>query len=316
MLNRRHIREKVMKALYAFFQSDSKIVASGEKELFHSIDKVYEVYLYYLTILPEIKDFAHNLNEERKLKRLPTDEDLNPKLNFVNNSIIQKIEENQELFRNTEKLKINWNSEGDLIKKLYYQIMEMPLFRAYLDSNAGFKEDKEILFEIYENIIFPSESIRQVFEERSLYWMDDIEVMQAGILKTIKGVKEAAPGEPSFKLQPLHKEAEEDREFAGKLFRQTILNSAEYEVEISKRAQNWEIERVAKMDIILMKMAICELITFPSIPVKVTLDEYIELSKDYSSPQSKTFINGILDKLVIDYKRENKIQKAGRGLVE
>jgi N utilization substance protein B len=114
----------------------------------------------------------------------------------------------------------------------------------------------------------------------------------------------------------LHKEAEEDREFAGKLFRQTILNSAEYEVEISKRAQNWEIERVAKMDIILMKMAICELITFPSIPVKVTLDEYIELSKDYSSPQSKTFINGILDKLVIDYKRENKIQKAGRGLVE
>jgi N utilization substance protein B len=316
MLNRRHIREKVMKALYAFFQSDGKIAASGEKELFHSIDKVYEVYLYYLTILPELKDFAHNLNEERKLKRLPTDEDLNPKLNFVNNAVIQKIEENQELFRNAEKLKINWNSEQDLIKKLYYQIMENASFRVYLEKEVSFKEDKEILFEMYENIIFPSDSIRHVFEERSIYWLDDIEVMQAGVLKTLKSIKETNPGEPSFKLQPLHKEAEEDREFASKLFRQTILNSAEYEIEISKRAQNWEIERVAKMDVILMKMAICELIAFPSIPVKVTLDEYIELSKDYSSPQSKTFINGILDKLVIDYKRENKIQKAGRGLVE
>jgi len=316
MLNRRHIREKVMKALYAFFPVDGKIVASGEKELFHSIDKVYEVYIYYLTILPELKDFAVNLIEERKQKRLPTPEDLNPKLNFVENKAIQRIEENKELFQYADKLKINWNSEQELIKKIYYQIMEAPVFRSYLENEAGFKEDKEILFELYENFIFPSESIRHVFEERSIYWLDDIEVMQAGVLKTLKSVKETPESPSGFRLQPLHKEAEEDRGFASKLFRQTILHSAEYEVEISKRAQNWEIERVAKMDIILMKMAICELITFPSIPVKVTLDEYIELSKDYSSPQSKTFINGILDKLVVDYKRENKIQKAGRGLVE
>jgi N utilization substance protein B len=138
--------------------------------------------------------------------------------------------------------------------------------------------------------------------------------MQAGILKTIKGIKEDS-SEP-FKLQPLHKEAEMDREFASKLFRLTISKSDEFQKEIAKRTQNWEIDRVAKMDVILMKMAICELTEFTSIPVKVTLDEYIELSKDYSSPQSKTFINGILDKIVIDFKKDKRIAKAGRGLVE
>ena len=315
MLNRRHIREKVMKALYAFFQSDNNQVVLGEKELFHSIDKVYEVYLYYMVIMPDLKHFAEGFLVERSQKRLPTQEDLNPKMNFVNNRVIAAMEENDELSQRTTKLKISWDGQQELIKKLYYSFKDDVEFRKYLEKDQPeFEDDKEIIMHLMEQYIFPSESIGQFLEERSIYWLDDIELMQAGILKTLKGIP--AEASEKFRLQPLHKEAEDDRKFASDLFRRTILHSEAYLQEIAKRTQNWEIDRVAKMDIILMKMAICELTEFTSIPVKVTLDEYIEMSKDYSSPQSKTFINGILDKIVIDFKRDKRISKAGRGLVE
>jgi N utilization substance protein B len=315
MLNRRHIREKVMKSLYAFFQSDNNQVVVGEKELFHSIDKVYEVYLHYLALLPELKHFAEGFLFERSQKRLPTQEDLNPKMNFVQNRIILAIAENDELSQKTTKFKISWDGEQELVKKLYYSFKDDEEFRKYLEKDeVNFEDDKEILMHLFELYIFPSESLSQYFEDRSIYWLDDIELMQAGIFKTLKSIPEVSS--EKFKLQPLHKEAEEDRKFASELFRKTILHSEDYLQEIAKRTQNWEIDRVAKMDIILMKMAICELTEFTSIPVKVTLDEYIEMSKDYSSPQSKTFINGILDKIVIDFKRDKRISKAGRGLVE
>ncbi len=315
MLNRRHIREKVMKTLYAFFQSENNHVVIGEKELFHSIDKVYEVYLYYMALMPDVKHFAEGFLFDRSQKMLPTNEDLNPKLNFVNNRIITAISNHSELSQRLTKHKISWDGHEEMIKKLYYNFKDDLKFREYLEAaTPGFAEDKEIIMHLMETYIFPSEALEEFFEDRSIYWLDDIHLMQAGILKTIKGIKEDS-SEP-FKLQPLHKEAELDRKFASDLFRLTILKSEEYQKEIAKRTQNWEIDRVAKMDVILMKMAICELTEFTSIPVKVTLDEYIELSKDYSSPQSKTFINGILDKIVIDFKKDKRIAKAGRGLVE
>lgn len=315
MLSRRHIREKVMKALYAWFQSDNTNISSGEKELFHSIDKVFEIYLYYLAIYPELKHFVENHLEERKQKHLPSYEDLNPRLNFVNNRLIAALEENNQLLSACNKYKITWDDQQETIHKLYFSFRDDTTYRAYLEKDEiTYDDDREILIYLAEKYIFPSELILQLFEDRSIYWLDDIELMQTGIIKTLKNMKEKNGSQ--FSLLPLLKDDEEDREFASKLFRKTILRSEESEKEISKRTQNWEIERVAKMDIILMKMAICELTDFPSIPIKVTLDEYIELSKDYSSPQSKTFINGILDKILVDYKRENKIQKAGRGLVE
>lgn len=304
-----------MKTLYAYFQSKNNQVVIGEKELFHSIDKVYEVYLYYMALMPEIKHFAEGFLFDRSQKMLPTDEDLNPKLNFVNNRIILAISDNSELSQRCTKHKISWDGHEEMIKKLYYNFKDDVQFRTYLEAEiTGFNEDKEIIMHLMETYIFPSESLQEFFEERSIYWLDDIQVMQTGILKTIKGIKQENT-EP-FKLQPLHKEAELDRKFASDLFRLTILKGDEFEKEIANRTQNWEIDRVAKMDVILMKMALCELTEFTTIPVKVTLDEYIELSKDYSSPQSKTFINGILDKIVIDFKKDKRIAKAGRGLVE
>jgi N utilization substance protein B len=315
MLTRRHIREKVTKALYAFFQSDNHEIAAGEKELFHSIDRVYDLYLFYMSLPAALRQFAGNYIEDKKQKRLPTEEDLNPLLNFVENQLIEGLENSSELNRLLNKHKINWTGEQDLIKKLYFSFKDESWFRSYLTkTNVTFDDHREIVFEIYEQCLFPSDVIRQFFEDKSIYWLDDIELMQTGVLKTIKGIKEDKPSE--FRIQMLHKEAIEDRKFASELFRKTIIHSDEYQKEIAERTQNWEIDRIAKMDVILMKMAICELIEFPSIPVKVTLDEYIEISKDYSSPQSKNFINGVLDRLVNDLKRNQKISKTGRGLVE
>ncbi|MBX7202647.1 MAG: transcription antitermination factor NusB [Bacteroidia bacterium] len=313
MLNRRHIREKVLKGLYAFFQSNSTDVIAGEKELFLSIDKVYELYLYYLNFAISLKDFVAEFIEERKQKHLPTKEDLNPKLNFINNRLIQAMEGSSELHDLFNRKKINWSGFDETMRKVYFSFRNDSIYREYLHIAAPtLEDDKRILHYLFEEYIFKSEQINQLFEERSIYWLDDIELMQAGVLKTIRSQKE----DGDVRIQPLQKDSAADRQFASELFRKTILHSQAYEVEISRKAQNWESERVAKMDMILMKMAICELVEFTQIPVKVTLDEYIELSKAYSSPQSKTFINGILDKIVIEYKRENKIKKTGRGLLE
>lgn len=313
MLNRRQIREKVMKALYAFFQSDNSDVRAGEKELFRSIDKVYEIYLYYLSFACSLKDFVENFIEERKLKHLPTEEDLNPKLNFVQNAVIRKFEESEELQNLLNQYQISWTGQDEIFRKVYFSFRNDREYRRYLNiENPEIEEDKNILHYLFDEFIMKSEQIGQLFEERSIYWLDDIGIMQEGVLKTIRSCKADSP----VKILPLLKEPEEERKFASDLFRKTILHNQAYETEISRKTQNWEVERVAKMDMILMKMAICELTEFTQIPVKVTLDEYIELSKWYSSPQSKTFINGILDKIVLEYKQDNKIKKSGRGLQE
>lgn len=304
-----------MKALYAYQQGANADVAAAEKELFHSISKVYEVFIYYLKLLPELRYYAELYIEERKTRRLPTPEDLNPSLNFVNNSILLALSESSELHEVASKMKISWDDQPELIKKLYFQFKDELFFKKYLaSSKTSFDDDRNLLVEIVERFVLPNEAIKNLFEERSLYWLDEIELMQQHFLKFIIDLKD--PKIKKIKIPSLHKSKDEDLEFASKLFRKTILSQNEYLEMISKKTENWEIERVARMDIILMQMAICELLQFPSIPVKVSLDEYIEISKEYSSPQSKVFINGILDKLVAEFKRENKIQKAGRGLIE
>jgi N utilization substance protein B len=315
LLTRRQIREKVMKTLYAYYQGAHTEVSSAEKELLHSISKVYEVFIYYMKLLPELKHFAEQYVIERKNKRLPSQEDLDPSLNFVNNTILLALSESSELHEITSKMKIGWDDQPDLIKKIYFSFKDESFFKKYLaKEKLDFEDESTMLVELVERFIVPNEAIINLFEERSLYWLDEIELMQQHFLKFIIDMKE--PRLKKIKIPTLHKFKEEDLEFATKLFRRTLLSDKEYLAIIALKTDNWEIERVAKMDIILMQMAICELLQFPSIPIKVSLDEYIEISKEYSSPQSKIFINGILDKLVTDFKRDNKIQKAGRGLIE
>lgn len=315
MLNRRHLRVKVMHALYAFIQSKNHDLRAGEKELLYSLEKVYELYISYLSIFPELAELAQTISVEGKQKYFPTEEEKNPSSKFFENEAIKKLALNQELHRKISNKKINWKTEPELLKKIFLQIKGSPEYQEYMAAPVRtLEEDKEFLVKIFKNYVGPFELLIHIFEEKSIYWMDDFDIAASMVIKTIKNLTEDSGA--TTPLLPLFKDEEDDRNFAIELFRKTIIHNDEYEKMIAEKTQNWEVERIAMMDILLMKMALAEMLNFSNIPVKVTLNEYIELSKNYSTPKSKMFINGILDKLVLTLKEQNKIQKIGRGLLE
>ncbi len=314
MFNRRHLRVKIMQVLYAYFQSGNTDFKKGEKELLVSIDKVYDLYLYYLSVIPEITRAAKKILDEARLKKLPTKEDLQPNEKLLNNKVIQMIENSPSLQSACKASKINWNDQSDLTKKLYQTIKSSEEFEKYMmNSVNSFAEDKEFVMNIFKKIITDFEPLSFFFEEDSIYWADDFELADAMVQKTIKQITEK---DESITLLPLFKDEEDDKQFAIELFKQTIFYENDFDPIIAEKTKNWEFDRIAMMDVLLMKMALAEVLSFPTIPVKVTLNEYIEISKSYSTPKSKQFINGILDKIIADYKKENKIKKTGRGLLE
>jgi transcription antitermination protein NusB len=315
MLSRRHLRSKCLQILYAYFRVDGNNLASGEKELLHSINKVYDLYIYRLSLIVEISEFAQRRMEEGKNKVLPKPEDLNPNIKFVENRLVKKLRENTALKSELNARKINWGQEHELVKKLFLEIRDTAEYSEYMNSgNSSFAEDKEFIVKIYKKYLAESESLEYFFEEKSIYWMDDPELINSMVVKTFKNFAEDS--EQSLPLMNLYNDEKDDREFVVELFRKTIVNSQEYEQIISDKTKNWEVDRIALMDILIMKMAMCEILNFPSIPVKVTLNEYIDISKRFSTPKSKVFVNGILDKIIADLKTADKIKKTGRGLIE
>lgn len=315
MLNRRYIRVKVMQGLYAFFQSETSDMEKSEQHLNHSIHKIYDLYIFLLLLLTEVRDFAENTLNEAKNKRLPTAEDLNPSLKFINNPILVLLSKNLQLKKEANARKIAWQEEPELIKKLYNAIKQSESYVAYMKSDDNsFKTQQNFIIDIYVDIIGEFESVRYFFEEKNIHWADDVDYVNSMVVKTIEAFTEQSDEKTA--LLPLYKDPEEDRKFVSDLFRKTIINDKENSDYVAEKTKNWEVDRIAVMDILLMKMAITELLHFSSVPIKVTLNEYIELSKDYSTPKSKIFINGILDKLVADFKRTEKIKKTGRGLME
>ncbi len=315
MLNRRYLRIKVMQALYAFFQSDNKDMAAGEKELFKNLVHIYDLYIYLLQFITEIRHQAEILLEDRKNKQLPTPEDLEPNTRFINNKLIRQLWQNKQLNKEALNRKISWQEEGELIRKVLASIRTEEEFIKYLSSpEHSYKEDQDLVIILYKKYISDFEMLIHFFEERSIYWTDDIRLVNPMVIKTLESFSEASG--PDFALLPLYKDEEEDKVFVSELFRKTILNDSDNEKLIGDRTKNWDVERIALMDVLLMKMAVTELMSFQNIPVKVTLNEYIEISKIYSTPKSKLFINGVLDKLVNDLKEQGKFQKSGRGLIE
>lgn len=315
MLNRRYLRIKVMQALYAFFQSDNKDMVKGEREMFGSIDRIYDLYIFMLQLLVEVRHLAENAIEEGKNKRLPTPEDLNPNTKFIDNLFLRQLAANAQLAKEVSRRSISWQTEGELVKKVFNQIRNSEEYARYQASpDNSYKAHAEFIADIYRKYIAEFELLEHHFEEKSIYWVDDYYLVNVMLIKTIQSFEESR-GE-NMKLMELYKDEEEDRQFVVDLYRKTIVSDKENEQYISEKTKNWEVERIAMMDVLLMKMAITEILNFPSIPVKVTLNEYIEISKLYSTPKSKGFINGILDKLVIDFKAQQKFRKAGRGLIE
>jgi transcription antitermination protein NusB len=316
MLNRRYLRIKAMQALYGFFQAEDGDMPRGERELMRSIDKTYELYIYLLLMFEELVRVASARIDIGKEKHLPTTEELNPNLRFVNNRLIAQLTAHQKLQREREirKLTLQHDDELQLVRKIWENVRNSDEYKAYMASEEdSYAKDQEFVVDLFKIFFADDEGVEQFLEERNMHWPGDMNMAVApAIIRTLESGTETR--EPQ--LAPLFKDPEEDKQFIIDLFRKTIIDNELCEKLISEKTKNWEVDRIAVMDVILMKMAIAELLHFTSIPVKVTLNEYIEISKTYSTPKSKQFINGILDKLVADFRRDGTMQKTGRGLME
>ena len=307
MINRVLIRLKIVQIVYAFYQNGGKNLDTAEKELFFSLSKAYDMYNYLLLLMVEITKQAERKQSAAKSKLLPTAEELYPNTKFVDNRFIAQLEVNKQLLEFSETQKKTWENESEFVKSLCEKIMDSDIYKEYMASEtSSYEEDRELWRKLYKRIIFNNEELDQVLEDQSLYWNDDKEIVDTFVLKTIKRFEEENGAKQD--LLPEFKD-EEDQDFARRLFRRTILNADYYRHLISKNTRNWDLDRVALMDIIIMQIALAEILSFPNIPVSVTLNEYVEIAKLYSTPKSGSFINGTLDGIVNALKKENKLTK-------
>lgn len=312
MLNRRHIRVKAMQSIYAMHQSGHDSLEKQEKFLLSSLENVYELYLVILSSLIELRKKELDFLELLKNKHLATAQDKNPNLKFVDNAVLVLLSEDNKLEQLLEDRKIsNWQRNDDTILLLLQDIKQSDIYLNYMNSGKkSFEEDRDFLVELFSEVIAPNDKLYDYLEDYKLTWVDDIPLVNTEIAKQLKQLEE----DKFFRISKLYKDTE-DKEFAVAIFRKTVLNEATLEKEFIDKTPNWEVERIAELDTIILKMAICEFLKFPSIPVKVTINEYLEIAKEYSTPKSSIFINGILDHLVKEYQNNNKLQKVGRGLL-
>ena len=314
MLNRRHIRVKVMQSIYAMHQNGSDSIEKEEKFLLYSIDNILDLYLTMLSSLMEIGKKEAVFIEKSSQKHITTPEERNPNKKFINNTILQILSENNSLSIALENRKINhWELNEDYIQILLDSIKNSDFYAKYMVNTVNnFEEDKQFIVDVFTELIVPNEKLYEFLEDNKLTWIDDIPVVNTQIIKQLKQIKSAK--DEAFRVPKLFKD-QEDKEFVTNLFRKTILNERELAKEYVDKTPNWDSERIAEIDTIVLKMAICEFIKFPSIPVKVTINEYLEIVKEYSTPKSSIFINGILDNLVKEFEIANKLNKIGRGLM-
>ena len=307
MINRVLIRLKIVQIVYAYYQNGGKNLDTAEKELFFSLSKAYDMYNYLLLLMVEITKQAEKKQSAAKNKLLPTAEELYPNTKFVDNRFIAQLEMNKQLLEFSETQKKTWENEAEFVKGLCEKIMDSDIYKEYMASEtSSYEEDRELWRKIYKRIIFNNDELDQVLEDQSLYWNDDKEIVDTFVLKTIKRFDEKNGAKQE--LLPEFKD-EDDQDFARRLFRRTILNADYYRHLISENTRNWDLDRVAFMDVIIMQIALAEILSFPNIPVSVTLNEYVEIAKLYSTPKSGSFINGTLDGIVNVLKKENKLTK-------
>ena len=315
MLNRRHLRVKVLQSLYAYHQTASGDIKQHEKNLLLGIDKVYEMYIWMLSLISEIVEYADTDALERANKHLPTAEDLNASKKILGNRFTLSLSQNKDYIAGLKKYKVAWDFEPELVKTLFTILKNSTEYKEYiLKTGDTIQTDKDIIKFIFKKVILKSSLAEQVFEDKFINWPTDKDVLQALIAKTFKNF--SSEDFQENELAEVTGNWDEDREFIVNLFEDSIRYNNDYQELITNKTQNWEPERIAMMDTLLMKMAIAEFINFTSIPVKVTINEYLEISKEFSTPKSNSFINGILDKILFELKAASKIKKIGRGLIE
>ncbi len=323
MLSRRLLRIKVVKALYAYFQAgdgasgDTKVtsaaIRAARKDLRSSIDRTYDLYFQMLWLIVEVRRYAEGRIELGRNKHLPTPEERNPNTKFVENELIRRIEESAAIVDHLKRRKLGWTNYPELVKEMYGILTSSDYYKSYMDGGMGdLRDDISVVRNFYSSAALEdNELLEAVLEEQSVLWNDDAGFALVMVVKTLERIRDRQadiPVLPEFK-------SDDDPAFADRLLVEAIARQDDNLRLVQRFTLNWDIERIALVDNLIMTTAIAEITTFPDIPVKVTLDEYIEIAKYYSTPGSNSFINGVLDKTVETLAAEGKIHKQGRGLV-
>ncbi len=300
--------------MYAFNGTESDDLTKDEKFLLHSLDSMYDLYLSIFALITELHKKSKDYNQKLQKKILGSDSDKNPSKKFQNNQLLQLISGNKMLQEAISKRKLNfWDLDFEYIDILFKATLKSDIYNDYInDTEESFKKDKQFVLDLYTDIIAPNDKLYDYFEDKKLTWLDDLPLVNTILLKSLRKLKLTSP--ETLLLPDLYKD-EDDREFAKELFKKTVLNSSKFAKEIAEKTTNWDTERLASIDGVLLKMALCEFQKFSSIPHKVTINEYLEIAKEYSTPKSSLFINGILDKIVKEYKSKSLHLKTGRGLI-
>lgn len=311
MLNRRFIRIKVLQALYAYYSRQDEI-GKSEKELLDSFNRIYDLYLLMMYSMVEIREFALQNIEDGKKKRLPSADDLNPNLRFVENSFLKGLFDYDTLRYEVEKRKLGWGDQREVLRSIWREFKLTEDYLKYMEKSEGEElEDLIVVTKLYAEHVAVNESLHDYLEERSMHWSTDLAHINSTIVKNIESSFE----KKKIELEPLFRDVE-DRDFGVDLLRKTANHDGHFEKMIIERTHNWDKDRIAMMDMIIMKMALAELLYMETVPVKVTLNEYIELSKQFSTKKSKEFVNGVLDKMVVEMRASGEIRKVGRGLID
>ncbi|MBI49274.1 MAG: transcription antitermination factor NusB [Crocinitomicaceae bacterium] len=313
MLNRRHIRIKILHILYGFYQDEDSDSVKAKNALDHSITKMHELYLLLLNMIAGLQVIAIDRIENARKKQIPSAEDLHPNTKFVRNATLRILANSKNLQKASEELGVSWANNQKLLRNMFRDLITDEEYKNYMDSeDRGFQHDKESLVRMFRKNLVNQESFHYMLEEESIFWMDDLDLASSMVIKTLKSIKE---DDDEVELLNVWRDDDDDKKFLEGLFTKTLVQGEINENLIKEGAQNWELERIALTDRILMKMALAEAKEFPTIPLKVTLNEYIELSKYYSTDKSHGFINGILDQLFLKLVEAGEIKKTGRGLV-
>jgi N utilization substance protein B len=313
MLTRRHIRVKVLQSIYAYNQGDHQDIDRQEKFLVLSINQMHELYVLLLQSMVALRSHAETYLVKSQQKHLATETEKNPSKNLINNQLLQLLSDHDELKQILKNKKLNyWKDDDEYIAILFKELISKEFYEEYLSvQKPTFQQDREFVVRMYKEVIAPNEKLYEYLEDKRLTWLDDYPIVNTVLVKMLSKVK---PGNIASVLIPDLYKNEEDREFAIQLFRKVILNEEKLAAELIGKTPNWDTERIAELDMIILKMGIAEFLYFPSIPVRASINEYLEISKEYSTPKSSLFINGILDKLVKEFTENGKLNKIGRGL--
>lgn len=313
MLTRRHIRVKVLQSIYAYNQSENKDIEKQEKFLLYNMEQMQDLYLLMLQLVIALRDQAENYLLISQKKHLATDLEKKPSKLFIDNKVISLLNSNETFTGIIRKRKLNyWENDSEYITIIFNELKEKEWYSSFLaKKESTFLEDKDFIIKIFKEVIAPNEKLYEYIEDKRLTWIDDFPLVNTLLLKMLQKISEKNIN--SILIPEVYKN-KEDREYALQLFQKVIINEDELSEEIDGKTPNWDKERIAEIDMIILKMGISEFLFFPSIPVRATINEYLEVSKEYSTPKSSSFINGILDKMVKDLTKEDKLNKIGRGL--